>query len=419
MRLEFDVAIVGAGPVGSVLAALLVRRNVCAPGRVALIDPRLARDGDGADWDLRVFAINRASQRLLAASGVWGRLPRSRIQGYERLCVWDAAGSAGGPGSLTFDCAEIGEPDLGSIVDGRSLKWHGLQAARQLGVVVVEADVRAVSIDEGAARIRLGDGREVSAGLVAVADGSQSPTRQRLGIGTAGHSYASDALVAHVVTAIPHRNTAWQRFLPTGPLAFLPLSDGRSSIVWSAVRDEADRLCALDPASFGEALESASAGVLGKTRLDSAVGRHPLRLRTAERFVRERVALLGDAAHAVHPLAGQGLNLGLLDCGALVAVLEAADDPRAFGDRRVLRRYERWRRSEVLPAAAGFDAFDRLFSNADPVFAALRSTGLGLVARAPLAKRWFAAQALGTAGDLPPFIAGHDEITDDRSSPRR
>ena len=419
MKLEFDVAIVGAGPVGSVLAALLVKRSVCPPGRVALIDPQPARDGDGADWDLRVFAINRASQRLLAAGGVWDRLPRSRIQPYERLCVWDASGTAGGAGSLTFDCAEIGEPDLGSIVDGRSLKWHGLQAARQLGVIVVESGVRAVSIDETAAQIRLGDGREISAGLVAVADGSESPTRQQLGIGTAGHSYAADALVAHVATAIAHRNTAWQRFLSTGPLAFLPLADGRSSIVWSVVRDEADRLCALEPASFGEALESASAGVLGKTRLDSAVGRYPLRLRTADRFVRERVALLGDAAHAVHPLAGQGLNLGLLDCGALVAVLEAAADPRVFGDRRVLRRYERWRKSEVLPAAAGFDAFDRLFSNADPVLAALRSTGLGLVGRLPLAKRWLAAQALGTAGDLPPFIAGREEITNDRSSLRR
>ena len=419
MRLEFDVAIVGAGPVGSVLAALLVTRRVCAPGRIALIDPQLARDGDGADWDLRVFAINRASQRLLAASGVWARLPRSRINPYERLCVWDATGSAAGAGSLTFDCAEIGEPDLGSIVDGRSLKWHALQAARALGVVVVEADVRAVSIEETAARIRLGDGRDLSAGLVAVADGSESPTRQRLGIGTAGHSYASDALIAHVTTSVAHQDSAWQRFLPTGPLAFLPLSDGRSSIVWSLVRDEADRLCGLDPTSFGEALEVASAGVLGKTRLDTGLGRYPLRLRTAEQFVRERVALVGDAAHAVHPLAGQGLNLGLLDCGALVAVLEAAADPRTFGDRRVLRRYERWRKSEVLPAAAGFDAFDRLFSNADPVRAALRSTGLGLVGRAPFAKRWFAARALGTAGDLPPFIAARDDITGDRSSPRR
>ncbi len=419
MKREFDVAIVGAGLVGSVLAALLVTRRVCPPGRVALIDPQPARDGDGPDWDLRVFAINRASQRLLAASGVWERLPRARIQPYERLCVWDAAGSPAGAGSLTFDCAEIGEPDLGHIVDGRSLKWHGLQAARQLGVVVVEAGVRTVSIDEAAAQIRLGDGREVAAGLVAVADGAESPTRQRLGIGTSGHGYAADALVAHVATATGHRNTAWQRFLPTGPLALLPLSDGRSSIVWSVVRDEADRLCSLEPTSFSEALESASAGVLGKTQLDSAIGRHPLRLRTADRLVGDRVALLGDAAHAVHPLAGQGLNLGLLDCGALVAVLEAAADPRIFGDRRVLRRYERWRRSEVLPAAAGFDALDRLFSNTDPVLAVLRSAGLGLVGRLPLAKRWFAAQALGTAGDLPPFVAGGGAITDGRSSPRR
>ncbi len=283
----------------------------------------------------------------------------------------------------------------------------------------VEASVGAVSIGDAAARIRLGDGRELTASLVAAADGPDSPVRRLLGIGTTGHSYAADALVAHVRTERPHRNTAWQRFLPTGPLAFLPLPDGRSSIVWSVVRAEAERLRGLDPQGFADELETASAGVLGRPSLSSPVASFPLRLRIAAALVRERAVLLGDAAHVVHPLAGQGLNLGLLDCGVLAAVLAEAGDPRAIGDRRVLRRYERWRKSEVLPAAAVFDALDRLFSNADPLLGALRGRALGAVGRTPFAKRWFAAHALGTSGDLPPFVAGRDGITVDRSSPRR
>ncbi|MDE2347173.1 MAG: FAD-dependent monooxygenase [Gammaproteobacteria bacterium] len=409
MRQEFDVVVVGAGAVGAATAALLATRGVTAPSRIAVLDARLPTATQAADWDLRVFALSHASQRVLREIGAWERLPRSRVARYERMCVWDAAGAPGGGGSLTFDCAELGEPDLGSIVDGAELKWHCLQAARHAGVAIVEAGLRDVGVDAERVRILLNDGRELGARLIAAADGAESPSRRFLGIDTAGHPYGQEAIVCHLHTERPHRNTAWQRFLPTGPLALLPLSDGRSSIVWSVRVDEARRLRALDPAAFARAVDAASDGVLGATRLSTPIASHPLRLRYAQAYVGERAALLGDAAHVVHPLAGQGLNLGFLDGAALAVVLADASDAGSFGDLRVLRRYERWRKSENMPAAAAFDGLDRLFSNSDPLAGALRRAGLGLVGRSPLLRRWLAAPALGR-GAAP---------TADRSSRRR
>jgi 2-octaprenylphenol hydroxylase len=252
------------------------------------------------------------------------------------------------------------------------------------------------------------DGRELRSRLLIAADGSHSKTRDLLGIETAGHTYGQDALAAHVRTEMPHENTAWQRFLPGGPLAFLPLPDGRSSIVWSAPSREAARLRALQPASFGAALGAASGGVLGRCELAGAIASFPLELQYALEYVRPRAVLLGDAAHVVHPLAGQGLNLGLLDCAALADVL--GDGPRDgagaghYGEHTRLRRYERWRRSENLLAAAALDGLERVFSNSDPVSAGLRAAALTGVGKLPFIKREFAQRALGLAGDIPTFL---------------
>jgi 2-octaprenylphenol hydroxylase len=409
---EFDVVVIGAGVVGSVAASLLVAERIVPAARIALVADRLPQTpSEGVDWDLRVFALSRASERVLGKAGVWDGIPRDRICAYERMCVWDATGAPDERGSLRFDSAEIGEANLGSIVDGRVLQAQSLRAARTAGVVLIEAAIAGLEVAESGVRIPLADGRELDAQLVLAADGTDSPTRGFSGIATAGHTYAQDALVAHVRTTKPHEDTAWQRFLPTGPLAFLPLADGRASIVWSTERTEAARLRRLDKAQFERELTEASGAVLGELVLASAIGSYPLRLQYAQAYVAPRVALLGDAAHVVHPLAGQGLNLGLMDCASVVDVLATRGDG-ALGDLSVLRRYERWRKSENLLAATAFDGLERLFSQRSPWLAGLRAFGLGAVGGVPWLRRELARRALGLIGDVPSVRA-------DRPSPRR
>ena len=412
MSREFVVVIVGAGATGTVMASLLLVRKLAGTGRVAIVAGATRAEGAQAiaapaaiaDWDLRVFALSRASQRLLQLCGAWQALPATRVSPYERMCVWDASGEPQGAGSLTFDCAEIGEPNLGYIVEGRALHDQCLRAARAAGAVVIEAQVDRVAVSDADAHVRLNDGRELRAKLLVAADGAASNTRELLGIGTAGHAYHQDALVAHVRTGKPHQRTAWQRFLTTGPLAFLPLPDGRSSIVWSTARAEAARLKALDAAAFGAAVAAASGGVLGEIELTTPIASFPLQLQYALDYVKPRAVLLGDAAHAVHPLAGQGLNLGLLDCAALAQVLGSAAERGQLGEGRLLRRYERWRKSENLLAAAALDGLERLFSSANSGVARVRSAGLGAVGKIPYLKRRFAQRALGLIGDVPDFL---------------
>jgi 2-polyprenylphenol 6-hydroxylase len=404
---DFDVVVVGAGVVGIVMASLLLARKLSTAGRVAVVADRFASPPlGGADWDLRVFAMSRASERLLEVCGVWDALPKARMFAYERMCVWDASGTPQGAGSLTFDCAQIGEPNLGYIVDGHALQWQCLQSARAGGVVMIEGAVESIQSGDDEVLLRLIDGRALRSKLLVAADGTDSKTRELLKIGTAGHAYHQDALVAHVQTAKAHGNTAWQRFLRTGPVAFLPLNDGRSSIVWSVARARAASLRAMDPDAFGTALTEASGEALGSCKLTTTLATFPLKLRYALDYARPRAVLLGDAAHVVHPLAGQGLNLGLLDCAALAQVLDEAGRPDNFGDYKHLRRYERWRRSENLLAAAGLDGLERLFSNADPLSTGLRAAGLGAVAKMPWLKRRFAQRALGLTGDVPDFLKG-------------
>ena len=427
---DFDFVVVGGGVTAAAMASVLVARKLAVPGRVAIVadrvpPPAAASTIAEANWDLRVFALSRASQRLLTICGAWQLLPPDKLCAYERMCVWDSRGEPGGRGSITFDCAELGEPNLGFIVESRALQRQCRRAALAAGVVFIEAGIAGIAVDPHHVRIRVNDGREMQSALLIAADGADSPTRKLLGIETAGHAYHQDALVAHVRTEKSHRHTAWQRFLPTGPLAFLPLPDGRSSIVWSVLRAEAARLRSLDPAAFGAALTAASGEVLGACELTTPIASFPLKLQYAVDYVRPRAVLVGDAAHAVHPLAGQGLNLGFLDCAALVDVLSessgagsgapagapaaAAAGAGCFGEPKLLRRYERWRRSENLLAAAALDGLERLFSSDHPAVARLRVAGLDAVGRVPFVKRRLALRALGLSGDIPAFLKADPE----------
>ena len=415
MSRDFDIVIAGAGVIGAVAATLLVETRIASPGRIAIVAASLpgAVTAD-ADWDLRVFALSRASERLLRLCRIWDALPAARISAYEGMCVWDAARSPDGAGSLRFDAAEIGEPNLGYIVEGRALQATALQVARAAGVVMLESAVTDLDVNDTGASLKLADGRGLTAQLALAADGTDSTLRRLAGIDTAGHSYHQDALVAHVRTERPHAGTAWQRFLPSGPLALLPLPDGRSSLVWSTATAEAARLAALAPEAFDEALTTATGGVLGCCGLTTPLARYPLRLQYATRYVQRRLALLGDAAHVIHPLAGQGLNLGLLDVATLAEVLADAPDVRALGDMKLLRRYERWRKSENLATATAMDALERLFSSDNPAVQRMRTAGLTAVGRLGVVKQEFARRALGLAGDVPALITGRG-----RASPRR
>jgi 2-octaprenylphenol hydroxylase len=402
-RGDLDVVVVGAGVVGCSLATLLIKRGMAAPGRVAVLAERFPQPPrPESDWDLRVYALSRASEHLLRLCGIWQQLPAERRHPYERMRVWDAKAEPLSGESLLFDAAELGEPNLGYIVDAAHLAYQAVQMARGAGVTFIEATLAGLLSGVEGVKLTLGDTRTLGAQLIVGADGVDSKVRELLDITTAGHAYHQDALVAHVQGSAPHQATAWQRFLPTGPIAFLPLPDGRCSIVWSCERARADALRGLSAPAFDAALTEASGGALGDIRAVSAVASFPLRLQYAERYAQPHAVLMGDAAHVVHPLAGQGLNLGLLDCATLIEELEGADTA-AFGDLRVLRRYERRRRSENILAGAGLDGLERLFAAGEP-FARLRRLGFWAVQRASPVKRLLMARALGTAGDVPALV---------------
>jgi 2-polyprenylphenol 6-hydroxylase len=407
----FDVVIVGGGPVGACAAALLARGAGGAHGAgatpglsVALLDPQALPDDrplGELPADARVVALSRASERVLAHAGAWARLPAARLSPYERMRVWHASVSPLSAAVLVFDAADVGEPNLGCIVENRLLQRALLAAFAAAGGHLEPGSLTALEIT--AAGVRVGSTRAtLEARLVIGADGAQSPLRTAAGLGADTRSYGQTAIVATVATALPHAATAWQRFMADGTLALLPLADGTSSIVWSADDRLAAGLLQLTDAAFAAELDRASDLALGRTRLVSERASFPLRRITAQRYVGPRVALIGDAAHVVHPLAGQGVNLGLLDAAALAQLVLAAvahrEDPGALA---VLRAYERWRRSEVAAVAAAIDMFDRLLAHGQGPLARLAQRGLSWVNGLPELRRFFIRRALGLSGELP------------------
>lgn len=398
-HLDLDLIVVGGGMVGAAFALACSGKGLT----IAVVERQAPRrQWPAGEVDLRVSALSRASQRLLQRLGAWGRIAAVGASPYRQMRVWDAVGG----GSIHFDAADAGEPDLGHIVENRVIQlalWEQLEARSDVHLVCPATIARLLSAADGRTLL-LTDGRRLHGRLLVAADGRDSQVRELAGITTQGWDYDQRAIVATVCPEAWHQETAWQRFLPTGPLALLPLADGRCSIVWSASDARAAELMALDAAGFSAALTEASAGRLGRLRLDGPRAAVPLRLQHARHYVEPGLALIGDAAHAVHPLAGQGVNLGFLDAAELAAAIDLAlERRRPIGSPWTLRRYERARRGDNLAMLAAMDAFKRLFGTDWAPVAAVRSLGLSLTDRSGPLKRRLLGRALGLNQGLPPL----------------
>ena len=397
--MRYDVIVAGGGLVGATLALALGDMGL----RVAVVersDKPAAPPGPA--WGTRVSAFTVASERILRALGVWPAIPADRIGPMREMHVWERTGE------VHFDSAEIGEPVLGHIIENAVVQWAVEQRiAAQSNIEWHRGtEFSGLAVDDGAAEASLG-GRRLRASLVVGADGARSRVRELAGIDVSEGDYRQVAVVTEVRTAMPHRATAWQRFLPAGPLAFLPLANGASSIVWSTTPEHAARLCAFDRAAFELEVADAFEWKLGAVTAPGPRASFALRHLHARAYVRDRVALAGDAAHIVHPLAGQGVNLGLLDAAALAEVIGRTRGlGRDIGSRATLRRYERWRRGHNALMQAVLGGFRHLFSSPWAPVRRLRQSGLGLTDRLPPLKAGFMRFASGFRGDLPALARG-------------
>jgi 2-octaprenylphenol hydroxylase len=402
---QFEIVVVGGGLAGACTAALLARHGGIAAERVALLSdefpPPRAPDDPA---ELRVVAISRASQRVLRAAAAWPLVNPVRLCAYERVRVWHETSPPLGASALCFDAADIGEPNLGYIAENGALMRACQESFAAAGGSRIDSKLEALEIEQQQASLRCANGRDLTARLVVGADGSQSLVRASCGLDVRTWDYRQLAIVATVSTAKPHQDTAWQRFLRTGPLALLPLFNGHSSIVWSVDKAPAQELIDLSDAQFNQRLTAASDEVLGSTTLTSRRVSFPLASVAARSYVASRCALIGDAAHVIHPLAGQGANLGLLDaaslCEAVAGAIGQREDPGALG---ALRRYEQQRRTHNLIMDAAMSAFHSGFSASVGPGAWLVNSALGAVNRSSMLKRLFARQALGTTDHLPRF----------------
>jgi 2-octaprenyl-6-methoxyphenol hydroxylase len=404
---DADVILGGGGLVGQTLALALDQAGV----RVVVIDAAKPAETLAPSFDGRAFAIAFASYRMWRALGLADDLDQV-AQPIEEIMVTDGS-LRGGPSllHLHFDRAELTDSDepLGLMLEARHVRLALDKAVKSRSSIkmIQPMSVTAIARDAAGVSVTLANGETLRAPLLVGADGRRSFVRQAVGIRTIGWDYPVTAIVATIQHAKPHGAVAHEYFLPNGPFAILPLKGERSNIVWAEPRKAADALLNMNEADFIAELRMRFGDFLGELALEGPRFGFPLSLQLAERMIDARVALAGDSAHGIHPLAGQGLNLGLKDCAALA---ECIADGMALGldpgDVSILERYQRWRRFDNVTMALGMEFFDKLFSNSVRPLTAIRRLGLGAVNAAGPARRFFMRYAGGAAGDLPKLLRG-------------
>ncbi len=397
MNQTFDIVIVGGGMVGATLAVALASEPAL---NIALVEAQLPEaPAPGSPYDLRVSALTRSSEILLSNLGLWSQLPAERVSAFSDMRVWENDGS-----ELHFSSADLGEPWLGHLLENRVLQTTSLSQCQRLPNIKVISPAQPTAYEPH--RITLDSGNTLDAKLIIAADGAQSPLREWAGIKLKGWSYDQKGLVATVTTEHSHQHTAWQRFLSEGPLALLPLPElNQCSIVWSLNSSSADRLLAMPDAEFIAELNQACQLKPAKVTAISERAAFPLQLRHADSYIKPGLALVGDAAHIIHPLAGQGVNIGLLDAATLSEViLNAHRHGRDIGSLHTLQKYQRQRHADNLLMQFSMDMFKRVFSSRLAPVRWLRQFGLRGVNHSSWLKNLFMHQADSRPFATPPLI---------------
>jgi 2-octaprenyl-6-methoxyphenol hydroxylase len=404
-----DRIVIAGGGIAGLSLALALKQALGAAFSVVLADPALATPVRN---DNRAYAVAAAAQAMLQALGIWEAVAATAQPMTEMIVSDSRNGDAVRPVFLTFDGeVEPGQP-FAHMVENRALLTALLEAATAAGVEFRREGVRRFESDDAGIELTLSGGEKLHATLLVAADGARSKLRELAGIGWVGWGYGQSGLVATLSHERPHGGRAVEHFLPSGPFAILPLTDGgklghRSSIVWTQASEDVPALLSLDEADMLAEIEQRFGLELGEIALESAVTSHPLGFGVARRFVGERLALLGDAAHVIHPIAGQGLNLGLKDVAALAeTIVDAARLGLDPGTLDVLEGYERARRFDTVAMGAVTDGLNRLFSNDVTPVRLARDLGLGLVDRLPGLKRFFIREAAGLTGATPRLLKG-------------